>query len=706
VFLLDDPLSAVDAHVGKDLFFECIHNTLRTQRNKGVILVTHQLQNMRYADKILVLSPSGQQVFYGSHEELLPRRAEFPYIEVDGGAGSEEGTEEGGGIAKRRCESDASVASSVVVEEVNPEESPTFAESPSPSSSPSAQSVAIAKANDNANGNAKAKGFIISTEDRAVGSVTSDTYTQYLKSGGLLLGSTALLYAVVGQMLSMLADYWLRWWASETYGSQDHPLYQWIFALLVFLTILVGYHKVELWFYFTNIASKELHLQSLWGVLHSPLSFFVANPTGRILNRFTKDQNQVDELFPSTFFDCFQCVLFCLSSLALVCISIPWLLLGMIPVSYLFLHYRNRYIQSSLEVKRIEAVTRSPIYADFSATLDGLSTLRAFQLQDRLVISFHRALDGNARAWFSFLMTSRWLGYRLDLISSFILIALLFVSVALKGRVDVGLIGFALVYTLSLAGLLQWTVRQSAEVENQMTSVERIRSYGSLPPEVGYHAKVEELDPMQLLTVSPSGAPLPKEKGYSNGSNYQHLSDDLENPPLPLSQQRNPLLSLPSSLSPSALVPGVRVGHVEIRSLEVTYRPDLPPVLRGLTMDIPPGCKVGICGRTGSGKSSLLQALLRLNIVTAGDVLVDGVSLLSLSLEESRGLISLIPQDPHLFSGTVRFNIDPFHQFSDEEIWNALRDAQLSDHLQAQAQAVALASEGQQRAEGEDRSCL
>jgi ATP-binding cassette, subfamily C (CFTR/MRP), member 4 len=662
VFFLDDPLSAVDAHVGKDLFFECIHNTLRTQRNKGVILVTHQLQNMRYADKILILSPSGEQVFYGSHEELILRRSEFPYIEVEGAEEETEGEE----VARRRCESDGSVASSVVVEEANPL-SEEHVETPDAQSPSSFLADGL--------GSPKPKGFIITTEDRAVGSVTSETYVQYLKSGGVLLGSTSLVYAVLGQVLSMMTDYWLRWWASETYGSQDRPMYQWVFALLVLLTVVVGYHKVEMWFYFTNIASKELHLQSLWGVLHSPLRFFVANPTGRILNRFTKDQNQVDELFPSTFFDCFQCVLFCLSSLALVCISVPWLVLVMILVGYLFVHYRNRYIKSSLEVKRIEAVTRSPIYADFSATLDGLSTLRAFQLQERLVTSFHRSLDGNARAWFSFLLTSRWLGYRLDIITSIILIVLLFVSCGLKGKVDVGLIGFALVYTLSLAGLLQWTVRQSAEVENQMTSVERIRTYGSLPPEEGYHAKVEE---MKL----PALPPLVNDNGSScHGSStqqpYQHLSPDLES-----HQQSSTSVTVQNPLLSFTSAPQVRVGHVEIRSLEVTYRPDLPPVLRGLSMDIPPGCKVGICGRTGSGKSSLLQALLRLNIITAGDVLVDGVSLLSLSLEESRGLISLIPQDPHLFSGTVRFNIDPFHQHSDEEIWSALQDAQLSGYLQ------------------------
>lgn len=650
VYLLDDPLSAVDAHVGKDLFFECIVNTLKMQRNKGVILVTHQLQNMRYADKILVLNPSGEQAFYGSYDELIQRKSEFPYIEMDSSEPEENG------IEKKRCESDGSVSSSVVIEEAHPDDLLSVESS-------SDEGDAIPSI-------AKGKSFIITVEDRAVGSVTKATYFQYLSSGGVVLGSTALGYAVVGQVLSMMTDYWLRWWASGTYGSQDLPMYQWMFAILVFLTIIVGYHKVEMWFYFTNVASRELHLQSLWGVLHSPLRFFVANPTGRILNRFTKDQNQVDELFPSTFFDCFQCILFCLSSLALVCISVPWLLIIMVGVGYLFVYYRNRYIKSSLEVKRIEAVTRSPIYADFSATLDGLSTLRAYHLQDRFITSFQQSLQNNARAWYSFLMTSRWLGFRLDMISSSVLVILLFFSCALKDQVDVGLIGFALVYTLSLAGLLQWTVRQSAEVENQMTSVERIRAYGSLPPEDGYRATIHDMKQTPMTNKEST-----VEK-YNLLTNSPLHDSDIENQlqlTVPVTHNTIPATKSPASHG--------RVGHVVIKSLTVTYRSDLPPVLKDLTIDIPAGYKVGICGRTGSGKSSLLQALLRLNIITSGDILVDDISLLSMSLEESRGLISLIPQDPHLFSGTVRFNIDPFHSYTDEDIWNALRDAQLYEYI-------------------------
>mmetsp|Transcript_4238 Transcript_4238/g.4242 ORF Transcript_4238/g.4242 Transcript_4238/m.4242 type:complete len:397 (+) Transcript_4238:70-1260(+) len=172
----------------------------------------------------------------------------------------------------------------------------------------------------------------------------------------------------------------------------------------------------------------------------------------------------------------------------------------------------------------------------------------------------------------------------------------------------------------------------------------------------------------------------------NNQKKYQQISQNKDENNIDIENQvkdNNNNNNNNSLMKEKTIITSKNVGRVVIKSLNVTYRHDLPPVLKNLSIDIPAGCKVGICGRTGSGKSSLLQALLRLNIITSGDILVDDISLLSLSLEDSRSLISLIPQDPHLFSGTVRFNIDPFNQHSDEEIWDALRDAQLYDYIKS-----------------------
>jgi len=259
---------------------------------------------------------------------------------------------------------------------------------------------------------------------------------------------------------------------------------------------------------------------------------------------------------------------------------------------------------------------------------------------------FQEQIDENARAWFSFALSARWLGIRLDTETTVVLACVCFLAVVLRTTIDVGLLGFALVYTMSLSGLFQWTVRLSVDVETQMTAVERISSYCKLPPEEGYTTSLE--DALRDLSYT--------------SSDQQIVS---------------------SALPTDDLSCQTKEGHLQLKDLTVTYRRDLDPVLKKINIDIPAGYKVGICGRTGSGKSSSLLALLRLNIITAGDIVLDGESLLALDLQSARSRLSIIPQDPHLFSGTIRFNLDPFSAHSDSEIWGALQDAHIHDHIKA-----------------------
>jgi ABC-type multidrug transport system fused ATPase/permease subunit len=447
VYLLDDPLSAVDANVGKDLFFGCIVDYLKTRRNKAVVLVTHQVQHMQHADRIIVLNKDGNQEFCGSYRELEARLSvgEFGYITSSSTTPGEEESEDD--TAPSYEEAKTAAVSACVPRRRR-------ARSSSVDSNLSAGKGVGSDAEGEEEGDSSTaisttdqdpKHVIIQDEDRIKGKVTFQTYMAYLRSGGALSGVLAFVYAIFGQLLSMLADYWLRWWASGTFGGSQHaPLYVGGFAVLVFCTVVVGYHKAHVWLRYALHASSNLHTRCLWAVLHSPIQFFIANPTGRILNRFAKDQNQVDEMFPSTFFDFVQCTLFCFSAIILVCASMPWLVLLMPPLWYAFLHFRSIYVTSSREIKRIEALTRSPIYADFSAALEGLHTLRAYGLQKRITSSFRQQLDANMRVWNAYLMISRWIGFRLDFLCTFILIAMAFLCALLKGSVDVGLVGFAL----------------------------------------------------------------------------------------------------------------------------------------------------------------------------------------------------------------------------------------------------------------------
>jgi len=293
-------------------------------------------------------------------------------------------------------------------------------------------------------------------------------------------------------------------------------------------------------------------------------------------------------------------------------------------------------------------LSRSPIYAEFSSTIEGLSTLRAYRLEKRATTTFNQHIDLNGRAWFSFLMASRWLGFRLDIECAFILIVTAIAAVAIRQNsdIDVGLLGFALVYILALSGLFQWTVRQSAEVETQMTSVERISEYMALLPEPGYRSELTK-----------------KSVEAKEMSGYLKITSSDNSDTLRLAQ------------------PPSKPGVFELINLTSTYREDLQPVLRNICLSIPAGTKVGICGRTGSGKSSLLLAILRLNLIIGGDMRLSGRSMLEMDLETARSLVSVIPQDPHLFSGTVRFNLDPFNMYTDDMIWAALRDAHIEEYI-------------------------
>ena len=299
-------------------------------------------------------------------------------------------------------------------------------------------------------------------------------------------------------------------------------------------------------------------------------------------------------------------------------------------------------MNSMREIKRLEASTRSPIYAGFSATLDGLSTLRAYKLQDKMRRVLTDYLDENGRAWWSYLMAARWFGFRMDVLAILVLVLTTYFAAFYSDKVDQGLLGFALVYSMNLTGLFQWTVRLSTEVETMMTAVERIAAYANLPEEKGYDAKLSGV--LELL-----------DSGHESGMPVRAVSADAGK------------------------------GGLEIRNLVVKYREDLPAVLNGLQMSIPAGSKCGIVGRTGSGKSTVLSALLRLNMVDeASSVTLDGGSdLLKVSLEETRSLLTIIPQQPHLFLGTLRFNLDPFNQYSDDELWNALHDASVSDFVKS-----------------------
>lgn len=700
VFILDDPLSAVDAHVGKALMHECIINTLK-KNNKSVILVTHQLQYLRHADKIIVLNKAGHQIFGDSYAALCKNTAVLGMLQIEHSTRSPQSP----AVHSRKTMpiEPAEIVQAVLgLGDEEEEEEPAKDQLPARGVKVFDKSI---KFGDNDPEKAKAK--VIADEDKQIGSISLGVYMKYITAGGVWSGLGIILLIMASQGLLMMCDYWVNWWAVGKFLNQSNSLNLVIFAILVGMCIIVGFLRASLWFRHTLRCANNLHNNCLFAVTHSPLLFFISNPTGRILNRFTKDQNQADEFLPVMIFSFLEASVFCLSGVILVCISIPWLILLLPFLFYCFSLLRRKYTISTREIKRIEATSRSFIYANFSYTLSGIYTLRAYDIKHKCVKTFYQYVNNNGRAWFSFLLASRWLGYRLDLETNVIMFFVCFFAVFLSSQVNTGLIGFTLVYIIQLNALFQWVVRQSAEIETQMTSIERIYAYTALPPEAGYlevmddviEHRIEVYDEeqyqgsinqlladrhvvarpsdQQVALMAPTGTHSVSNDGYYN-TRWLALPDRVTSL-FKGADAAGQMLTIPSYKAQQInRLSDLLTGRLRLEELTATYRVDLPPVLSNISLDIAPGSKVGICGRTGSGKSSLLLSLLRLNILLNGNIFIDNINLCKIDVEIARKLITIIPQEPHLFSGSLRYNLDPFSIYSDEDIFNALQQAHIA----------------------------
>uniref|UniRef100_A0A8D3BQ00 Multidrug resistance-associated protein 4 n=1 Tax=Scophthalmus maximus TaxID=52904 RepID=A0A8D3BQ00_SCOMX len=527
IYLLDDPLSAVDAEVGKHLFEQCICGLLK---NKTRVLVTHQLQHLRTNDHILILK-EGHVMAQGSHRELLSSGLDMESLMRSG--------EE-----QERC-----------------------------ARSGDSDKVSLRSQRTN-NSSCTNHGSI---------------YLQYFTGGRNPL---ALLAIVVLIMIP---------------------------SLLLGLTaaaVVFGYARSLVIFHGLVRSAQTLHDSMFSAVLRAPVAFFDVNPIGRILNRFSKDISQMDSMLPITFVDFYQFFLLITGVVAVAAAVIPHILIPIVPLFLVFLYLRRFYLSTSRDIKRLESTTRSPVLSHLSSSLQGLWTIRVFGAEGRLKRDFDAHQDLHSEAWFLFLMTSRWFALCLDSLCSVFITFTTFACIFLRDGLGAGQVGLVLTYAVTLLGNFQWTVRQSAEVENMMTSVERVVEYTQLKSEASWET------------------------------------------------QKRPPPDWPSR------------GMVMFKRVNFSYGSDGPQVLKDISITFQPNEKVGVVGRTGAGKSSLVSALFRLG-EPEGEIYIDGVLTSEIGLHDLRQKMSIIPQDPVLFTDTVRKNLDPFNQHTDEDLWTALEEVQL-----------------------------
>nr|XP_032836176.1 multidrug resistance-associated protein 4 [Petromyzon marinus] len=599
LYLLDDPLSAVDAEVGRALFEKCICGLLE---DKPRVLVTHQLQFLQEATHIIVLK-EGHVTARGTFSELLRSGVDFTTLLRHDDHEEPDDIVPGDhrhGNSKRTLSSATSDSS--IVSDSKEEGVPVD----------------------------------VMEEHRAQGNVGFSVYKRYFRAGASIAMLLLLLAVNVGAtVLYVLQDWWLSYWATqqevvmkwnatgtlnETAGPQPDPLdlsyYIGIYAGVTLGVVLLGMARCLLFLKVLVTASRVLHNRMFSSVLRAPVYFYDVNPIGRVLNRFSKDIGQMDDLLPITFLDFAQTSLQIVGAMSVAVGVVPWVMIPVVPLLVVFFLLRRYYLLTARNIKRLEATARSPVFSHLSSSLQGLPVVRAFHVQRHFQSTFDSLQDVHTEAWFLFLTTSRWLAVRLDLLCAVFVTAVSFSSIFISSSLAAGQVGLALSYAMSLTGMFQWGVRQSAEVESYMTSVERVLEYSELEPEAPWEA------------------------------------------------EKRPPAGWPSR------------GALCLQDVSLRYPGSTRPVLYNLNATIHPGEKIGIVGRTGAGKSSLLAALFRL-AEPSGRIVIDGIATSSLGLHDLRRRISIIPQDPVLFTGSMRKNLDPFGEHTDQDLWAALEEVQL-----------------------------
>nr|CAD1816972.1 unnamed protein product [Ananas comosus var. bracteatus] len=598
IYLLDDVFSAVDAHTGSEIFKECIRGALK---EKTVVLVTHQVDFLHNADVIFVMR-DGMVVKSGKYNELLESSTDFAAL-VAAHDSSMELVEHSGSAGQTGDPLSGANIEPVLIRSISSGESAL-----GPVISPKAE-VATSR--------------LIKEEERETGHVNWHIYKMYLTEAWGWWGViVVLVLSVLWQGAQMSSDYWLAYETSDDVLNSFRPsifieVYVAIFVVSVIVVMIRAFVVTQLGLQTSQIFFRGI----LTSILHAPMSFFDTTPSGRILSRASSDQTNIDIILPF-FLGLTVSMYITVIGVVIVTCQVAWpSVITVIPLVWLNLWYRGYFITTSRELTRLDSITKAPVIHHFSETILGVTTIRCFNKEESFFNENLNRVNSSLRMDFHNNGANEWLGFRLELIGSFVLsiTALLLVSLP-RNFIEPEFVGLSLSYGLSLNAVVYFAITVSCAIENRMVSVERIKQFTNIPSEAPWRIK-----------------------------------DCLPSPNWPTK------------------------GDIDIIDLKVRYRPNTPLVLNGISISIRGGEKVGVVGRTGSGKSTLIQALFRLVEPSGGKIIIDEVDICTLGLHDLRSRFGIIPQEPVLFEGTIRSNIDPIEQYSDDEIWQALERCQLKE---------------------------
>ncbi|KAK3094333.1 hypothetical protein FSP39_000405 [Pinctada imbricata] len=682
VYLLDDPLSAVDSHVGKDLFKNVIGNN-GLLKNKTRILVTHGIHWLPMVDMIIVMD-NGRIRETGTYEELLQRKDVFAHflqscllqsnpdddhedkdiskmkdkmlVQVESALSDYEGMSTEESLSRKITIRQASKAA-MLNDKHQHITTAVFQENTSgrsiqrqvsenlsalteslPHGNVTALNAALTEGGplyDDEATDKKAAGSLTTEETTQVGSVKLSVFVSYVKAMGYIGTFVSLTSLMLFHGLTAYGNYVLTFWTedellnnqslSNTSEYMDRNIYYLsVYGILGFfqgcfvLTFaLVGMHCL------VN-ASGKFHSRMLHSIMRSPMSFFDTTPLGRMMNRFSSDIDILDDRLPFTYRLFFYYFFSMLAILIVIGITTPIFLVAIIPVGIVYVVVMRFYLPTARQLKRIESVTRSPIYNHFSETISGASVIRTFRARDRFKAVSNSRVDQNSSFFYAAVTGSWWIGLRLEFFGN-ILCFLAALFAILQTGINGADVGLSLTYSMQIIYTLNFVIQSVSEMEMNVVSAERVEEYSDLPSEAEW--------------IIPSHRP--------------------------------------RSTWPET-------GNIHFKEYTTRYRPELDLVLKGINCSIRNGEKIGIVGRTGAGKSSMTLSLFRLIEAAGGEINIDSLCIADIGLHDLRSKITILPQDPILFSGSLKENLDPLNKYSDPEMWVAIERAHLKPYIMTQ----------------------
>ncbi|NXW50872.1 MRP3 protein, partial [Nyctiprogne leucopyga] len=617
IYLLDDPLSAVDSHVAKHIFDKVIGPD-GVLKGKTRVLVTHGISFLPQVDHIIVLV-DGKVSEMGSYQDLLKQNKAF-----------------------------AEFLRNYALDEDIEEDEPTMLEEEEVLLAEDTLSIHTDLADNEPVTNEVRKQFLravlsqvipITPSSRAFYSCTNQlwcvilqvkltVFWQYMKAVSPVISSVICFLYCCQNAAAIGANVWLSDWTNEPVinGTQHNTamrigvyaalgLLQGLIVLISSFTLAMGGIN----------AARTLHAALLENKFHTPQSFYDTTPTGRIINRFSKDIYVIDEVIPPTILMFLGTFFTSLSTMIVIIASTPLFAVVIVPLAILYFFVQRFYVATSRQLKRLESVSRSPIYSHFSETVSGASVIRAYRRVKSFIDISDLKVDENQKSYYPGIVSNRWLGIRVEFVGNCIVLFAALFAVIGKNSLNAGLVGLSVSYALQVTLSLNWMVRMTSELETNIVAVERIKEYSETETEAPW-----------------------------------------------IIEGKSPPEDWPSK------------GELEFVNYSVRYRKGLDLVLKGLNLQVHGGEKIGIVGRTGAGKSSMTLCLFRILEAVKGEIKIDGVNISEIGLHDLRSRLTIIPQDPVLFSGTLRMNLDPFNKYSDEEIWKALELSHLKRFVSSQ----------------------